>query len=219
METLNGLEMTAMRFVIADDHDLVREMVATAVRQLANDVDVLHAGSFARAMELARTAEAIDLILLDLRMPGMNGLAGLKAIREVLPDVPVVILSGEADPDTVRNALKLGAAGFIPKTMRVAAMLGALRLILSGERYLPPEVMQDAAPGEKAARPGFEALTPREREVLSELVKGHANKEIGRNLRVEEVTVALHLRSIYKKLGVGSRTQAVRIALRLGWED
>jgi two-component system nitrate/nitrite response regulator NarL len=152
-------------------------------------------------------------------MPGMNGLAGLKSVQ-ALTAVPIVILSGETNPDTIRNALQAGAAGFLPKTMRGTAMLNALRLILAGERYIPDiMVAGQPAPAEESTGggPSPRALTPREREVMGLLVRGLSNKEIGHRLGIEVVTVALHLRSIYRKLGVTSRTQAVRMAMEQGW--
>jgi two-component system, NarL family, nitrate/nitrite response regulator NarL len=210
-----------MRILLADDHDLVRDSIEEFLKRLDRDVQVLHAATLPQALELARQDVPLDAILLDLRMPGMNGLAGLKAMRMTRAGVPVVVISGETDPDTVRGALQAGAAGFLPKTMRGTAMLSALRLILSGERYVPDLVVatsgEPASVGPRGA--GFPGLTQREREVMSLLVQGLPNKEIGQRLKIEVVTVALHLRSIYRKLGVSSRTQAVRLAMQQGWDS
>jgi len=207
-----------MRILIADDHDLVRDTIEEFLKRLAQDLHVLHAANLSQALDLLRKAEALDLVLLDLRMPGMNGLAGLKAVQASRADVPIVILSGETSPDIIRNALQAGAAGFLPKTMRGTAMLNALRLILAGERYIPDiMVAEQSAPAEEGGGPGPTSLTPREREVIGLLVQGLSNKEIGHRLGIEVVTVALHLRSIYRKLGVTSRTQAVRMAMEQGW--
>ena len=207
-----------MRLLVADDHDLIRDMIAALAKQMAAGAVVFHAGNFPEALELARTTDRLSLVLLDLRMPGMNGLAGLKTMRETQPDVPVVIISAEDDAETVMDALRAGAAGFIPKTMRAPAVLNALRLVLSGGRYIPEQVMQSGSEQPSRQAPGFEALTARELDVLRELVKGHSNKEIGHALDLGEVTIGLHLRSIYRKLGVKSRTQAVRLAIRQGWD-
>jgi two-component system nitrate/nitrite response regulator NarL len=209
-----------MRILIADDHDLVRDTIEEFLKRLAEDLHVLHAANLSQALDLLRKTEALDLVLLDLRMPGMNGLAGLKAVQTVRTDVPIVILSGETNPDTIRNALQAGAAGFLPKTMRGTAMLNALRLILAGERYIPDiMVAEQSVPAEEGAGggPGPASLSPREREVIGLLVQGLSNKEIGHRLGIEVVTVALHLRSVYRKLGVTSRTQAVRMAMEQGW--
>jgi DNA-binding NarL/FixJ family response regulator len=209
-----------MHILLADDHDLVRDTIEEFLKRLDTDLHVLHAATLSQALDLVRKADALDLVLLDLRMPGMNGLAGFKTMQAARADVPIVILSGETNPDTVRNALQAGAAGFLPKTMRGTAMLNALRLILAGERYVPDLLVAgQPAPADEAASggPTPASLTPREREVMGLLVQGHSNKEIAHRLGVEVVTVALHLRSIYRKLGVTSRTQAVRMAMEQGW--
>lgn len=204
----------SLRVVIADDHALIRELLERQLVELFDDVRVLHAASLQQVLDLARAPDPVDLVLLDLRMPGMNGFAGLQAVRKALPAVPVAILSGQVDPQTIREALQAGAAGYLPKTMRAAAMLTALRLILAGERYIPDTALGGDAP----AAPGAADLSRREQDVVGLLLRGDTNKEIARSLAIEEVTVALHLRSIYRKLGVRNRTQAVRLLLERGWE-
>jgi DNA-binding NarL/FixJ family response regulator len=126
-----------MHILLADDHDLIRDTIEEFLKRLDKDLHVLHAANLSQALDHLRKADALDLVLLDLRMPGMNGLAGLKSVQAARTGVPIVILSGETNPDTIRNALQAGAAGFLPKTMRGTAMLNALRLILAGERYIP----------------------------------------------------------------------------------
>ncbi|HZF33492.1 MAG TPA: response regulator transcription factor [Candidatus Angelobacter sp.] len=209
-----------MRILLADDHDLIRDTIEEFLKRLDKDLLVLHAATLPQALDVIRKADALDLVLLDLRMPGMNGLAGLKSVQAACAGVPIVILSGETNPEIIRNALQAGAAGFLPKTMRGSALLSALRLILAGERYLPDILVagQPAAAEEHAgAGPTPASLTQREREVMGLLVQGLSNKEIGHRLGIEVVTVALHLRSVYRKLGVTSRTQAVRLAMEQGW--
>ena len=206
----------SLRVVIADDHALIRELLERQIAELSDDVRVLHAASLQQVLDLAGGTEPLDLVLLDLRMPGMNGFAGLQAVRKALPHVPVAILSGQVDPQTIREALQAGAAGYLPKTMRAAGMLNALRLILAGERYIPDMAL---GAGELAAEgTGAGDLSRREQDVVKLLLRGDTNKEIARGLTIEEVTVALHLRSIYRKLGVRNRTQAVRLLLERGWE-
>jgi DNA-binding NarL/FixJ family response regulator len=195
---------------------LIRELLERQIAELSDDVRVLHAASLQQVLDLAGGTEPLDLVLLDLRMPGMNGFAGLQAVRKALPHVPVAILSGQVDPQTIREALQAGAAGSLPKTMRAAGMLNALRLILAGERYIPDMAL---GAGELAAEgTGAGDLSRREQDVVKLLLRGDTNKEIARGLTIEEVTVALHLRSIYRKLGVRNRTQAVRLLLERGWE-
>lgn len=206
-----------LHVIVADDHALIRELLERQLKELDADIQVHHAGTLQQVLELARTGQQLDLILLDLRMPGMNGFAGLHAVRQHRPDVPVAILSGQIDPQTIREALQAGAAGYLPKTMRAAGMLNALRLILDGERYVPESAL--TAPAVGGATAGAAEFSKRERDVIKLLMLGHTNKEIARDLQIEEVTVALHLRSIYRKLAVRNRTQAVRALLERGWES
>ncbi len=204
-----------LHVIVADDHVLIRELLERQLKELDADVRVYHAGTLQQVLELAGTVERLDLILLDLRMPGMNGFAGLQAVRQKRPEVPVAILSGQIEPQTIREALQAGAAGYLPKTMRATGMLNALRLILDGERYVPESALNTSTAGGEASAD----FSRRERDVIKQLMLGHTNKEIARDLQVEEVTVALHLRSIYRKLAVRNRTQAVRLLLERGWES
>ena len=207
-----------LHVIVADDHALIRELLERQLKELDADVRVYHAGTLQQVLETIRTAERLDLVLLDLGMPGMNGFAGLQAVRQRRPEVPVAILSGQIDPQTIREALQAGAAGYLPKTMRAAGMLNALRLILDGERYVPESALGGATDAAAIATAGAADLSRRERDVIKLLMLGHTNKEIARDLQIEEVTVALHLRSIYRKLSVRNRTQAVRVLLERGWE-
>lgn len=206
----------SLRIVIADDHALVRELLERQIQDLGDDVQVLQAGTLQQVLELLPGAGRLDLILLDLRMPGMNGFAGLQAVRQARPEVPVAMLSGQVDPQTIREALQAGAAGYLPKTMRAAGMLNALRLILAGERFIPDTALGPGEPWVPVAADAGE-LSRREQDVIKLLMRGHTNKEIARGLEIEEVTVALHLRSVYRKLNVRNRTQAVRLLLERGW--
>jgi DNA-binding NarL/FixJ family response regulator len=214
-----------MRILLADDHDLLRDTLEVFLQRLDPKVQVFHARSFPDALEQATRAPSLDLILLDLRMPGMNGLTGLEVMRQRYPSVPVVLMSGEVSRDTVFSALSAGAAGFIPKVMGGKAMLNALQLVLSGERYVPDIVLASGQPWEDSemTRGGGSSnplgkLSRRERDVMALLTKGHSNKEIAKELQIEAVTVALHLSSIYRKLVVTNRTQAVKVAMQHGWE-
>src|SRR4030095_10401093 len=173
--------VTAMRILLADDHDLIRDTIEEFLKRLDQDLHVLHAATLPQALDLIRKADALDLVLLDLKMPGMNGLAGMKSVQAARAGVPIVILSGETNPDIIRNALQAGAAGFLPKTMRGTAMLSALRLILAGERYVPDILVGgQPAPSEEVAGsgPAATSLTPREREVMGLLVQRLSNKEM-----------------------------------------
>lgn len=214
-----------MRILLADDHDLLRDTLEVFLQRLDPKVQVIHARNFPDALEQASHSAQLDLILLDLRMPGMNGLTGLEVMRQRYPTVPVVLMSGDVSRDTVFSALAAGAAGFIPKAMGGKAMLNALQLVLSGERYVPDIVLASGQPwtDDEMTRGGSSSnplgkLSRRERDVMALLTKGHSNKEIAKELQIEAVTVALHLSSIYRKLAVTNRTQAVKTAMQHGWE-
>ncbi len=203
-----------MKILLADDHRLIRENLGEFLVQLEPHVQVLEAGDFQEAYDLAAADPEIDLAILDLVMPGMNGLEGLAKLRKIIPGVPIVIMSGVASRAQAVRVLNQGAAGFIPKTIGGQAMLSALRLVLAGEKYLPEMVLgvsQDEAyePGPAGAN-----LTKREREVLAHLADGASNKSIARQLKIREVTVKVHLQSVYKKLGVNNRTQAATAAVQ-----
>ncbi len=216
-----------MRIVLADDHGLIRDGIKPFLFELGEGVTVLEAADFDAALALAEEREAPDLVLLDLKMPGMNGFSGLEAMTRRFPSVPVVIMSGYFDRKDVLGALDSGAAGYIPKTMSGPAMLNALRLILSGEKYLPSSAFSDDGNGGNAPRPevpaagvkneSLSALTAREMEILKLLIEGKTNKQIARDLDLQEITIKIHVRNVYRKINASNRAQAVSIALRSGW--
>ena len=214
-----------MRVVFADDHNLIRETIGILLQDMSNDVEVLEAEDFKGALKQAISGAVPDLIILDLYMPGMNHLEGLRTMKEKFPSTPVVILTGSVDMSDAKSALDNGAAGYIPKNIGARVMLDALKLILSGEKYLPTMLVAEAERHESAtlvaganakSDKALEKLTPREREVLGLLTMGHPNKEIARQLELREITIKVHLKNIYRKLDVSNRTQAVRKLMEMG---
>ena len=217
-----------MRLLIADDHDLALDGLKLVLAQIGPDVTVVECGDFDQAVELAKQNDDLDLVVLDLNMPGMAGVSGVEVFRSLFPNAPTLIMSGYYRHQDIVNALRLGAAGFVPKTLSREAMLNAFRLVLSGERFIPAEFLPDSIPargGRADAASGgdragpFESLSRRERDVMRELLKGLTNKEIGRHLGIREVTVKLHLSKVYRKTGAKNRAHAVKIAGDHGFES
>lgn len=195
-----------MRMLLADDHDLFREAVA-AMLTAEGGVVVVSVSRLEAVLDCL-AGQTFDLILLDYQMPGMNGLAGLKRVRDLAPQVPVAVMSGTTLRDLATEALAHGAAGFVPKTLGIRAMIAAVKRMAAGEIFAPLSML-DAPPPLQAP---LEDLTRREREVLEGICNGKSNKEIARDLDVQEVTVKLHVKTLARKLGARNRTHAAMIA-------
>ncbi len=203
-----------MNVLLADDHDLVRDALSALLKQHDPDLTVITAEDLPAALQVIRSESEIDIAILDLRMPGMNGLAGLDAVLRAAADLPVIILSGSASRHDVTAALKLGAKGFLPKTMAGKSLLNAIRLVASGEIYVPAGLMTGRPP---QGRPGVTMdLSDRERQVLDQLRTGTTNKDISRVLQISETTVKMHIRAIGQKLMARNRTEIVTKALERG---
>jgi len=204
-----------MHILLIDDHVLFREGLKFLLRSLDAALEVDEAGDCAKALEHA-AARAYDLVLLDLKMPGVAGLDALAALRDAIPAAPLVVLSGEDNPGVVRAAIERGAMGFIPKSSTPEVLIQALRLVLARGVYLPRAVLD--APAVPAAESGtaLRGLTPRQMDVLHCVIQGKSNKVIARELDVSEGTVKAHLSSVLRALGARSRTEAVYAAAKLG---
>lgn len=203
------------RIVIADDHPLYRDALATVFARAGDIEAVASVDSFPAALEALGAAPA-SLVLLDLNMPGMHGVGGVTKVREQFPDTRVAVISGSLGATQIREVLAAGASGYLPKTFTPDMILAAIRLMLSGAIYVPPDVLVPGEPatGHDARAVGGSAnLTPRELEVLRMLSTGSANKEIARAIGVAEVTVKLHTRRILEKLGVRNRAAAAALAV------
>jgi DNA-binding NarL/FixJ family response regulator len=213
--------MTAQRFIIVDDHPLFRDALRQALLACFSGAEVLEAGSLDGLIERLTRVGETDLILLDLTMPGVQGISGLLYLRAQHPEVPVAIVSARDDPDTIRQCIDCGASGFIPKSLAVEQIRGAIRKILGGEVWVPPDLeLAGAARGESAALLGrLATLTPQQVRVLMMLGEGLLNKQIAYKLGVSEATIKAHVSAILQKLGVDSRTQAVIAINRLAAGD
>ncbi|HEX9626996.1 MAG TPA: response regulator transcription factor [Acidiferrobacterales bacterium] len=203
-----------MKVLVADDHGLFREGIRHVLAGMGEPVEVLEAADGAAALHCAAAHADLDLVLLDLNMPDMNGFAALELLGDRYPGLPVVILSAETRRADMQRALDLGAMGFVPKDSTGRIMIQALRLVLAGGIYVPPALAEPAAGGAAPDTP-LARLTDRQREVLTLLAQGQSNKEIARSLALAEATVKMHVTAIMKALGVSNRTQAVVAAKRL----
>jgi DNA-binding NarL/FixJ family response regulator len=205
------------RLVIADDHPLFRGALREAVTGLFADADIAEAGSFDEVAELLERGGEVDLILLDLAMPGVRGFSGLMYLRGQFPGVPVIVVSANDDPAAIRRCMDFGSSGFIPKTLGVDEMRVAIARILKGGVWTPPDV--DLNSGSDAATVALMSrmatLTPQQMRVLMMLSEGLLNKQIAYQLSVSEATVKAHVSAILQKLGVESRTQAVIAAAKI----
>ena len=204
-----------MKILHADDHSLFREGLGFFLKLLDAGVRSLEAGNLQAALDKLALESPVDLMLLDLEMPGMNGLEGFYEIRRRYPDLPIAIVSGVNDVRIIRELLDGGARGYIPKLAGSEQLMDALRRVLKGEIYVPDALFipaqQTTATDDKAS-----PLTLRQQEILPLLAEGMPNKKIADALSVTEGTVKQHLKDLFRRLGVRNRTQAVKEAQRLG---
>ena len=214
-----------MTILLVDDHVLFREGLKFLLRGLETGLELDEAGTCAEALRRA-AARNYDLVLLDLKMPGLKGLDALTAFREAVPEIPVVVLSGEDNSETILAAIDRGAMGFIPKASTPEVLIQALRLVLAHSVYLPPAVLEaseavvsppsrvepDASRGDATLL----GITPRQLEVLRWVIQGKTNKAIARELDISDGTVKQHLSDVLRSLGAKTRTEAVYAAAKLG---
>lgn len=206
-----------MTVLVADDHPLFREAIVGALRSMSNDIGVIESGSMSEAFDQVAGSVDIDLILLDLRMPGTSGVKGVRALRMRRPDVPIAVISALTDSLVIRECMDAGAIGYIPKSLPRAHIANAIQTILDGGSYTPAEEQLSATESsdgdddeiEESVRCRFELLTNQQRKVLELMAQGMANKRIAYAINVQITTVKSHVSSLLQKLGVSSRTQAV----------
>ena len=212
-----------MKILLVDDHALFREGMHHIVCQLDAQVDILDAGSFSEAMAIVGKNPDLDLVLLDLKMQGSNGLDTVKLFHSSHPDISLVVVSGADYRDDIEHAMNSGAMGFVSKASNSKDMLQALRVVLGGGIYLPPQLLQHALSGIVDGRKDGRAwrinkfgLTARQMDVLQQLAYGLSNKDIALAVGLAEGTVKIHVAAIFQALRVNNRSEAARMALTLG---
>ena len=211
-----------MYILLVDDHTLFREALVHVLNRLDEKVVVLEASNVAEAIQFIKQAHELDLILLDIDLPDMDGLTALPKLRELVPMVPFVVLSGSENALDVQSALDFGSLGYLPKSCSSHQMLTGLRIVLQGDVFIPPqfmnklgqELLMTHVPEENRNTQAL--LTPRQVDVLELMAKGLPNKSIANSLNVAEGTVKLHVAAIMRSLGARNRTHAVTEASRLG---
>jgi two-component system nitrate/nitrite response regulator NarL len=198
-------------FLIVDDHAVLRKGLSALLKQAKPDSVVLEASEGAQGLELARLHPNLDVVFLDLKMPGLGG----------VPDLPLIVLSSSEDPHDVRRVISAGALGYIPKSANANTLVAALEMVLQGQIYLPPLLLNEqhvvaSAVEAVPARGARRLLTERQIEVLALIARGLSNKEIARALGLSEKTVKVHVGGLFKALDVANRMQATNEARKLG---
>ncbi len=205
-----------MRILVIEDHALVREGLLLALKALEEDgapAETLGAKDVDEATRLLEANNDFDLVLLDLMLPGTGGMAYLGVIRKLHPHIPMVILSALDDGDTVMKAMRQGAAGFVSKASPTDVLLGALREVLAGEIWLPPEYRESTTRRRRAKTVAERfGLTKSQARVLELVAEGKTNRDIAKLLEVTEGTVKIHVSAIFKAMGVSNRSQALLVA-------
>lgn len=209
-----------MKILLVDDHALFRDGMRYVLRKLDEHAEIMDAGNFSDGLDLARNNPDLDLVLLDLNMPGSDGAASVKLFHTRYPDVPLVVVSGTDQRDDIERVMGSGAMGFISKMSSGQDMLHALRLVLDGGIYLPPQLLQQALgqvrEDKRTWRTNEFGLTVRQMEVLQHLANGLSNKDIALTIGLAEGTVKIHVAAIFQALRVNKRIEAVQAAQRIG---
>lgn len=214
------LNSLGMKLMIVDDHPVLREGLAALLRQIEAEMSIIQAENAPVALRLLDQHPDMDIVVLDLMMPGMGGMAAITEFGRKRPDLPVIVLSSSEDPHEARRALALGALGYVPKSAGQHTLISAIELVMKGEVYIPPLVLGESTrlPGSQRAAggDGRSSLTARQVDVLRRLSAGQPNKIIAYELGLSEKTVKAHITAIFKALNVVNRTQAAAIGRQSG---
>ena len=210
---INGTDV--MKIIIADDHALLREGIRHLLMRLDVNVSILEADCHDAALQLLNDNPDASLALIDLHMPGKEDMSGLSELLNHAQTIPVVVLSGSEEIDTIHHVIKAGVMGYIPKHENAEVMLCALRLVLSGGIYVPPLYLSSTNTDDQIKF----RLTPRQTEVLQNMCNGLSNKEIGQLMNLSEATIKCHVSAIFRELNVDNRLQASIAAKKLGLQN
>jgi len=205
-----------MRALVIDDHPLIQEIVPAVLAKALGDVAVATESTLEAGLARAAGDETPDLVLLDLGLPGCQGLEALARFRSKFPDVPLVVLSATCDRASIVAALEAGAVGYIPKTSKPDVMVAALKLVAAGGTYVPPEALAEPVEKVTSRRRRALELTQRQKDVLRLMLKGYNNERIASELAIAPNTVKQHAHAIFSALGVSTRADAVIAAARRG---
>lgn len=200
-----------IKVLIADDHPLYRQALTQVLQQHFSPCEVVEVGDIQQLQQQLITQPDIELVLLDLHMPGAHGFSALIFLSAHFPNVPVIMISAHESADIVQRAMAHGASGFLSKSSDMPMLVAAIRQVLAGELCLPADYRDPGTPqeDERSVAEGIASLTPQQFRVVTMLAEGLLNKQIAWELQVTEATVKAHLTEIFRKLGVHSRTQAV----------
>ncbi len=206
-----------MKLLIVDDHPVLREGLCAFLRAGHPEVTILQAASAHEAFDIAQVNNDLDLVVLDLKMPGVRGSGAVRDLGRRRPDLPIIVLSSSEDPEDVRDVLASGALGYVCKSATQQTLITAIEVVLRGEVYVPPLMLGRSAPNPRGAAVSESSpLTPRQREVLAQLQEGRSNKQIAHTLSLSEKTVKVHVTALLKSLGVVNRTEAAFVARERG---
>lgn len=211
-----------MKLLIVDDHIMVRQALAALLERDSVDTRVVHAADSAEAFQSLLAHQDLDAVFLDLNLPGVSGMAVLRELGRLRPALPVIVLSAVDDPAKVRQAFAAGALGYVPKAASASTLLAALRLVMSGEMFVPALALDPPTPFRPRRAPRQQhlsagGLTLRQAEVLQRMAEGLSNKGIANRMSLSEKTVKAHVTAVFRALGVGGRREAVTAARAAGF--
>ena len=206
-----------MKILIADDHALFRDGLALRLEQIAPEATIIQASGFSQVLKIIRQDHDIEILILEVEMQDMPWLDSLKQIHETAPNIKIAVISAAEDSRTIRSILATGVKGYIPKRSEIKVVNNALKLILDGGTYIPPNLIDNAPVNNLSGRSnGVKTLTNRQSQVLDLIAQGKSNKQIAYDMGVSESTVKLHINALLRSLHVNNRTQAVITAQKIG---